>query len=152
MSWPWKLWIAVAGSLLIVGGLAWVAKLWVIVATDGRVVATGAAGAFFDLGLYCLLVGSTGLGVRLTAGQEPALRVAAAVGSPVAFFVSFALFSIVGYALVAAGRAVVGGALPAYLLGEGGIFLAAVAWLAVGAWLLVGVTIGHGTPARTRPL
>ena len=45
MSRPWKLWIAAAGALLVVGALAWITKLWVIVATDGRVVATGAAGA-----------------------------------------------------------------------------------------------------------
>jgi hypothetical protein len=45
MSRRWKLWIAAAGALLVAGGLAWIAKLWVIVATDGRVVATGAAGA-----------------------------------------------------------------------------------------------------------
>jgi hypothetical protein len=141
MSWPWKLWIAVAGALLVVGGLAWALKLWVIIATDGRVVATGAAGAFFDLGLYSLLVGSTGLGARLARGQEPAMRGVAAVVSPVAFFLSFALFSAVGYALVAAGRAVVGDALPAYLLEEGGIFIAAVAWLAVGVWLVAGVTL-----------
>lgn len=144
MSWPWKLWIAVAGTLLVVGGLAWISKLWVVVTTDGRVVATGAAGAFFDLGLYALLVGSTGLGVRLAMGQEPAMRTFVAVGALVAFFFSFALFTAIGYALVAAGRAVVGDALPAYLLEEGGIFIAAVVWLAVGVWLLVGVTLRGG--------
>ena len=63
--WPWKLWITIAGTALVVGGVAWLLKLWVIVATDARVVATGAAGAFFDLGSYSLVVGSTGLGVRL---------------------------------------------------------------------------------------
>jgi hypothetical protein len=48
----WRWWTAVAGTVLVVGGVAWILKLWVIVATDGRVVATGAAGAFFDIGLY----------------------------------------------------------------------------------------------------
>jgi hypothetical protein len=41
----WRWWTAVAGTVLVVGGVAWILKLWVIVATDGRVVATGAAGA-----------------------------------------------------------------------------------------------------------
>ena len=59
------MWIAIAGTALIAGGVAWLLKLWVIVATDGRVVATGAAATFLDLGLYLLIVGSTGIGVRL---------------------------------------------------------------------------------------
>ena len=129
-------------------------KLWVIITTDGRVVATGAAGAFFDLGLYSLLAGSTGLGVRLAVGQEPAMRGVMAVVGPVAFVLSFALFSAIGYALVAAGRAIVGHALPAYLLEEGGIFIAAVVGLAVGAWLLVGLALRRhrrDTPGRRVP-
>ena len=136
---PWKWWTAIAGSVLIVGGVAWLLKLWVIVATDGRVVATGAAGAFFDLGFYSLVVGSTGLGLRLAMNQEPSMRVVLAVASPAAFFISFGIFSGIGYALVAMGRLVVGDALPSYLLEEGGIFVSAVVWLAVGVWLVLGV-------------
>ena len=117
----WKWWTAIAGTILIVGGVAWILKLWVIVVTDGRVVATGAAGGFLDLGFYSLLVGSTGLGLRLTKNEaNPVTRIAAAVGSPVAFLVSFYGFELVGYALVAAGRVVWGDALPSYLLEEGG--------------------------------
>ena len=113
-------------------------KLWVIVATDGRVVATGAAGAFFDIGLYSLLVGSTGLGVRLTRNQEPALRGVAALGSPVVFVLAFALFSAVGYAVLAVGGVLVGTSPPGYLLEEAGIFISAVVWLAIGLALLFG--------------
>jgi hypothetical protein len=57
--------------MLFIGGVAWILKLWVIVATDGRVVATGAAGAFYDLGLYLLMVGSTGVGLRLAITRNP---------------------------------------------------------------------------------
>ena len=113
-------------------------KLWVIVATDGRVVATGAAGAFFDLGFYSLLVGSTGLGVRLTMNQEPEMRGVAAVGSPVVFILSFALFSGIGYAILAVGDAFAGISLPSYLLEEAGIFISAVVWLIIGVILLLG--------------
>jgi hypothetical protein len=144
----WKWWIAIAGTSLVVGGVAWFLKLWVIVATDGRVVATGAAGAFFDLGLYSLLVGSTGLGLRLTMKEPTVTRIAAAVGSPVTFVLSFAILSGVGYALVAIGRVIVGDALPSYLLEEGGIFLSAVVWLVIGIWLVVGVTL-RGTDRGT---
>jgi len=124
-------------------------KLWVIVATDGRVQYTGAAGAFFTLGLYSLLVGCTGLGLRLAMNQELAVRVVAALGAAVAFFVSFAIFSVIGYAIVAAGRLLVGDVLPRYLLEEGGIFISAVVWLVVGKWLVVGVML-RGTPHGTR--
>jgi hypothetical protein len=129
---PWKWWTAIAGTILVVGGVAWLLKLWVIVATDGRVVATGAVGAFFDLGFYSLLVGSTGLGVRLTANQDTAMRGVGAVGSLAAFFLPFSLFSAVGNAALDLGGAVIGVSLPGYLLGEAGIFISAVVWLAIG--------------------
>ncbi len=135
---PWKWWTAIAGTILVVGGVAWILKLWVIVATDGRVVATGAAGAFFDLGFYSLLVGSTGLGVRLTMNQEPAMRGVAAVGSPVVFILSFALFSGIGYAILAVGGTFAGISPPSYLLEEAGIFISAVVWLIIGVILLLG--------------
>jgi hypothetical protein len=112
-------------------------KLWVIVATDGRVVATGAAGAFFDLGFYSLLVGSTGLGVRLAMNQEPAIRVGAAVGALLAFFFSFVVFSGVGYAILAVGGTIAGISLPSYLLEEMGILVSAVVWLLIGAMLVI---------------
>jgi hypothetical protein len=144
----WKWWIAIAATALVVGGVAWLLKLWVIVATDGRVVATGAAGAFFDLGFYSLIVGSTGVGLRLTMKLETALRVILAVVSPFAFFVLFGVFSGIGYALVAIGRLIVGDALPSYLLEEGGIFVSAVAGLVAGIWLVVDVVV-RGVPDST---
>ena len=113
-------------------------KLWVVVATDGRMVATGAAGAFFDIGFYSLLVGSMGLGLRLTKNEHPVTRIAAAVGSPFAFVLSFFAFDLVGYALLNIGRAILGVAVPSYLLGETGIFISAVVWLAIGLALLFG--------------
>ena len=134
----WKWWTVIAGTALIVGGVAWILKLWVIVATDGRVVATGAAGAFFDIGFYSLLVGSTGIGERLMANQEPSMRVVLAVASPVAFFLSFALFSGIGYAILAVGGVLAGGSLPSYLLEEAGIFVSAVVWSVIGVVLLFG--------------
>ena len=71
----WKWWMAIAGTALIAGGVAWLLKLWVIVATDGRVVATGAAATFLELGLYLLMVGSTGVGLRLGMSQETSMRI-----------------------------------------------------------------------------
>jgi len=113
------------------------------------VVATGAAGAYFDLGFSSLVVGSTGLGVRLGMNQEPAMRLLLAVASSAAFLISLANFLGIGYALVGIGRLVVGDALPSYLLEEGGILISAMAWLMVGIWLLAGVAL-RGVPRATQ--
>jgi hypothetical protein len=145
---PWKWWIAIAGAALIAGGAAWLLKLWVIVATDGRVVATGAAATFLELGLGLLLVGSTGVGLRLAINQETSMRVVLAVASPLLFMPAFLMFSAIGYALVAIGRLIAGETVPGYLLEEGGIFVSAVAGIAVGTWLVVDVVLrgtAHGT-------
>jgi len=138
----WKWWIAIAGTALIAGGVAWMLKLWVIVATDGRVVATGAAATFLELGLGLLLVGSTGVGLRLAINQEPSMRVVLALASPLVFMPAFLMFSVLGYALVAIGRVIAGDAVPDYLLEEGGIFVSAVVGLVVGIWLVVDVVVG----------
>ena len=145
----WKWWMAIAGTALIAGGAAWLLKLWVIVATDGRVVATGAAGAFYDLGLGLLLVGSTGVGLRLAMNQEPSMRVVLALASSLAFFLAVVVFLVIGYALVAIGRIIAGEAVPGYLLEEGGIFLSAVAGLVAGIWLVVDV-VRRGATQGTR--
>jgi hypothetical protein len=138
---PWRWWIAIAGTALIAGGVAWLLKLWVIVATDGRVVATGAAGTFFTLGLGLLLVGSTGVGLRLAMNQETSMRVVVALASSLMFFPAYMVFMSIGYALVAMVRAIAGDAVPGYLLGEGGIFISAVVGLVAGMWLVAGVTL-----------
>ena len=140
---PWKWWIALAGTALIAGGVAWLSKLWVIVATDGRVVATGAAATFLDLGLVLLIVGSTGIGVRLMMSQEPSMRVVLAVASPLVFLG-------VGYALGGGiGGAIVGVAVPAYLLAEAGILGLAVIGLLAGIWLMLYV-MPRGVAQGTR--
>jgi hypothetical protein len=123
-------------------------KLWVIITTDGRVVATGAAGAFFDFGFYSLMVGSTGVGLRLAMNLENTLRVTLAVVSPFVFGVLFAIFSAIGYALVAIGRVIAGDTLPSYLLEEGGIFVSAVVGFVAGIWLVVDV-VARGVPDST---
>ena len=145
----WKWWIALAGMALIAGGVAWILKLWIIVATDGRVVATGAAATFLELGLGLLMVGSTGVGLRLAMNQETSMRVVLALASPLMFIPAFLMFSVLGYALVAIGRIIAGDAVPGYLLGEGGIFISAVVGLVAGIWL-VAYVVRRGATQGTR--
>src|SRR3712207_1482654 len=129
----WKWWIAIAGIALIAGGVAWLLKLWVIVATDGRVVATGAAATFLELGLVLLAVGSTGIGVRLMMSQEPSMRIVLAVASPLVLIgVGYALGGVIGGAIMVIGGAIVGVAVPNYLLAEAGILGLAVIGIVAG--------------------
>ena len=134
----WKWWIAIARIALVVGGVAWLLKLWVIVATDGRVVATGAAASFLEGGLVLLVVGSTGIGVRLMMSQEPSMRVVLAVASPLVLLgVGYALGGVIGGAILVIGGAIAGVAVPGYLLAEAGTLGLAVIGLVAGVWLVV---------------
>ena len=122
-------WSNTAGWLLVSGGLAWLAKIAVIVAKDGRELDTGAAAWLMRLGLVCLFVGVTGVGLWLARRYGTAARAVAVFLSPVALAASL-------LGLGTAAVSVLGTRGPAYLREEIGIVVGAVAWLAVGAWLL----------------
>ena len=130
--------IATAGLALVVGAMAWLTKIGVIIATDGRVTHTGAAGSSFTIGLWLLAVGAAGLGLRLTMSVDLVLRVILTVLFPCVFVLSFFVFSAIGYVIVAGARVVVGDTLPRYMLGEAGILISAVVWMVIGAVLLFG--------------
>ena len=130
--------IATAGLALVVGAMAWLTKIGVIIATDGRVTHTGAAGSSFTIGLWLLSVGAAGLGLRLTMSVDLVLRVILTVLFPCVFVLSFFVFSAIGYVIVAGARVIVGDALPRYMLGEAGILISAVVWMVIGAVLLFG--------------
>ena len=147
----WRWWMAIAGVALVVVGVVWILKLWVIVSTDGRVTHTGAAAAFLELGLVLLMVGSRGVGVQLAMNQETSMRIVLAVASPLVLLG-------VGYALGGGiGGAIVGVAVPSYLPAEAGILGLAVVGLLAGIWLVVDVVlrgVSHGTdgPSGSRAL
>jgi hypothetical protein len=130
--------IATAGLALVAGAMAWLTKIGVIIATDGRVTHTGAAGSSFTIGLWLLAVGAAGLGLRLTMSVDLLSRVIITVLFPFVFVLSFFVFSAIGYASVAVARLIVGDALPRYMLGEAGILISAVVWMVIGAVLLFG--------------
>jgi hypothetical protein len=131
--------IATAGLALVVGAMAWLTKIGVIIATDGRVTHTGAAGSSFAIGLGLLSVGAAGLGLRLSMSVDLlVLRVILTVGFTFVFVLSFFVFSAIGYVIVAGARVIVGDALPRYMLGEAGILISAVVWMVIGAVLLFG--------------
>jgi hypothetical protein len=139
-----SVWTAVAGVALVLGGAAWLSKLTVIVATGGRVAYTGAAGAFFTIGLALMLPGSTGIGLRLARNSEIGLRISAAALSPVAFFLVFGLLQGVTVGLYDLAQVAFGSLGPDYLREETVIVLMAAASLAAGALLLGGIVRGPG--------
>ena len=137
-----SVWTAVAGGALVLGGTAWFSKLAVIVATGGRVAYTGAAGAFFTIGIALMLAGSTGVGLRLARNAETGLRISAAALSPVAFVLTFGFLQGVVVGLYDLAQGAVGSLGPDYLREEAAILVMAAASLAAGAMLLSGFVRG----------
>ena len=84
-------WTRIAGLLLIGSALAWAIKLGVIISTNGRIIDTGAAALFMKLGLVLLLVGSTGIGNRISRQRGAWVRTIAILVSPVLLFGSLLL-------------------------------------------------------------
>ena len=79
-------WTQVAGILLIGGALAWTIKLCIIIATNGRIIDTGAAALLMKIGIVLLLIGSTGIGHRLSRNRALWLRIISIILSPVVLF------------------------------------------------------------------
>ena len=125
-------WTRIATVALIAGASMWLVKLVVIVVTDGAESGTGdaAAAVFFLPGFVLLLSGSSAVGLWLTRGRGPVVRIVAALLAPVTFYVSMDLLDSVGEALV-------GDLGPNYVREESGILLAAVLWLALGVLVAV---------------
>ena len=122
----WDHWAPV---VLLTGAIFWLAKMSVIVATDGRVDSTGAAAVFYLGGVLLMAVGATAVGLWLTRGRATWLRVVAMAVSFVGFFVSFLV-------LVVIAKSAFGVAGPRYMSDEIGILVTAIFWLLAGAVLV----------------
>ena len=122
----WERWAPVA---LLTGAVFWLAKMSVIVATDGRVDSTGAAAVFYIGGVLLMAIGATAVGLWLTRGRPTWLRVVAMVISFVGFFVSFLVLEGIA-------KSAFGDAGPTYLSDEIWILVTAIFWLVAGALLV----------------
>jgi hypothetical protein len=115
-----------AAAVLAAGGLAWLAKMAVITATDGAVSdGATAASAFYLLGVVLMPLGLAGLAAALTARRHIAVRALAGVGGLLGFFVLFVLLEGVAKGLV-------GDAGPSWLPDEAGILATGAALAATG--------------------
>ena len=123
-------WLIVASAVLLAGGLSWLAKIAVIVGTDGRVMTTGPAALLMSAGLILLGLGAAGLGAWLARRKHLVVRVLGALGG-VAALVACSVALGMGASALARGRG------PAYWVEEAGILAAGVLWSAVGAVALM---------------
>jgi hypothetical protein len=119
-------WILIGLLALLAGGLSWVAKIGVIVATKGRIDDEGIAAVFFLTGVVLLVVGSTAIGAMLAWGKSLLIFLLAAACSPIVLLASFALLDAVSSAFVWQG-------LPTYLDGELGILVTGLTCIAIAA-------------------
>jgi peptidoglycan/LPS O-acetylase OafA/YrhL len=126
-------WRTTSGRVAIAGGLAWLAKLTVIVATGGEIIDSGPAALFYLSGLALLLLGGALAGLWYTAGRGLFGRIAGGIAGAAGFLVSFAILDSVG-------GSVIGQRGPEYAAAEIGILLTALLWLAMGLWLTLGRT------------
>lgn len=118
-------WPVLASALLAAGGLSWMIKIGIIVATDGRIITTGPAAALMTAGLVLLPLGAAGVGAGLARHAHVGLRAVAALGA-------VALLVAGSVALGIAGSTLFRGSGPSYLAEEAGLFAAGVVWFAVG--------------------
>lgn len=88
-------WTQIAGLLLIGGALAWTIKLGVIIATNGRIIDSGAAAFFMKIGILLLIIGSTGIGSRFSLHRALLLRTMAILLSPLVAFGSVFLIGLI---------------------------------------------------------
>ena len=135
-------WISTTAAVVTAGGLAWLAKLGVIAATDGRVTSSGAAAVFFVLGALLLAAGASAPVMRLLRPARRWTTALALASGPLLFGLTFSL-------LDGAGKGLVGDAGPSWLPDEAGILATAVVWLVIGLALLKGTA--HDTAGR-RPV
>lgn len=139
-----KRWITFGSLAVALGGFSWLAKVAVIVATDGEVNDEGAAAFFYILGVALMALGATAIGVLL-AGRRSRLILGMAVAlSPILFVVSFAILDGIAKPLV-------GDRGPAYWEDEAGILATALAWLMLGIGLLKTIPRSDGNRPIVRP-
>ena len=119
--------ITLAAGAAVAGGLVLLAKLAVLAATDGA--ESTPVAVLYLLGVGLLALGTAGIALRLLARRPRALRMLAALISPLLFFTVF--LALDGLLVPLLGERV-----PEWAEAEPGVFATALIWLAAGAWAL----------------
>lgn len=135
-------WIQISATLAAAGAAAWLVKFTVIVATDGATTDTGAAAAFYLLGVALMLVGSTWVGARVTARLGAPLFAMGVILSPVVLVASFTVLEGIA-------KGAVGDAGPAWLEDDAGILATGATWFAASLWARRAATAPRDSSAVT---
>lgn len=135
--------LPIAATTTVVGALAWLAKVGVIVATDGRITDEGPAALLFGIGGLLLLVGIAAMAVHLTRRQPVWVRAIAAIGGAGALAVSVIGLTIVAGALAPAD-------LPQHITDELSTVLASIGWSAAAVSMLRSHDASSTNPPRGR--
>lgn len=116
-----------AAAVLAAGGLAWLAKMAVIAASDGAAAGLDAntASVFFILGVVLMCSGLVGIAFALSAGRHRVLRVLSAIGGFVAFFAIFVVLEELG-------KGVAGQSGPSWFEDEVGILVTGTVLMTAG--------------------
>ena len=124
--------------ILAAGGLAWVAKIAVIAASDGAETGSAEtlAGVLYLSGVACMAIGLAGVGVALTTGRHVVLRILAGIGGFLSFFVAYV-------AIESVAKGLAGDAGPAWFGDEVGILATGAALAATG---LLAARAASGSP------
>ena len=126
---------------MLLGAISWLAKMAVIVATDGRIDSTGVAAVFFIGGVVFMVVGATVVGLWLTTGLALWVRSVLVVLSFLSFFISFVVLDGIA-------KATLGGVGPDYMRDEAGILVTALVWLLIAVVFILWRPDGSSDPDR----
>lgn len=129
-------WIDFGSVATALGGLSWLAKVAVIVSTDGEVNDEGAAALFYLTGVALMVAGSTAIGVLLVGHRARWMLAMAVALSPIIFILSFIILDGIAKPLV-------GDRGPAYFGEEAGILTMGLVWLVLGIGLFKATHRSH---------
>ena len=118
-----------SGVLAVIGGLAWLSKVWLIWMNGGTGTTSGVVGLLFITGAVCIAVAGGLAAWRLAAGISPWRRMVALIAA------CFALVALVDLPILV-GWWILG---PVWIAEELGILLTSLLALAAGAfWIIRG--------------
>ena len=121
-------WMRIALTIFVAGGVAFFLKLLAIPTTGGEDFESPVVALFFFAGMFGMLVGSTGVGARLTLNAPLPVYLLAVVLSPIVIWFVFLVFD--------EGLKPIGELGPPWYEVEAGITLMAILMVVVGLLLL----------------
>ena len=128
-----------SGVLAVIGGLAWLTKVWLIWMNGGTGTTSGVVGLLFTAGAVCIAVAGGLTAWRLAAGTSPWRRMVALIAACVALLALVDLPILVGWWILG----------PVWIAEELGILLTSLLAVVAGTYWIVRGPRGRGAVVRT---